>query len=90
VLWDLIRVVIALVAMIVLYLIGAALVRNFATGIPDDDELEPKVLTDVDLRYRCIVCAAEVVMYAAPDADGELPIPPRHCAERMELIAPIA
>jgi hypothetical protein len=29
-----------------------------------------------------------VVMYAAPD--GELPMPPRHCAERMALITPVS
>jgi len=73
---------------VVLYLIGAALVRNFARGIRDADDLEPAPLADVDYRFRCVVCAAEVIMYAAPD--GEVPVPPRHCAERMELITPVS
>jgi len=77
---------IALVLIVVLYLIGAGFVRSFANGQPTEDEVAP--LADVDLRYRCIVCGAEVVMYAAPD--GELPIPPRHCAERMALITPVS
>jgi hypothetical protein len=87
VLWDAFRVLMAAGVVVVLYLIGAALVRNFATGIPSDDELEPTPLADVDHRFRCVVCGAQVIMYAAPD--GEIPMPPRHCAERMELIAPI-
>ena len=87
-LWTLIRVAIGAIGIVGLYLLGAALVRNFATGLPAEDEPEALQLADVDYRFRCIVCGAEVVMYAAPD--GEVPMPPRHCAERMELIAPIA
>jgi hypothetical protein len=86
-LWDVLRVAIGVAGIVVLYLIGAALVRNFARGIGDDTDGEPVVLADVDYRFRCVVCAAEVVMYAAPD--GEVPVPPRHCAERMELITPV-
>lgn len=86
--WDVARVVLGIGGVVVLYLLGAALVRNFASGIPTDEELEPAVLTDVDFRFRCVVCAAEVVMYAAPD--GDVPTPPRHCAERMDLIVPIS
>ncbi len=78
----------ALVAMVVLYLVGAALVRNFARAHDQPDEDEPVVLSDVDYRFRCVVCSAMVVMYAAPD--GEVPLPPRHCAERMDLVSPVA
>ena len=83
-----IKVVIALVVVVVLYLFGAGFVRSFAQGhalIDEDDD--PKPLADVDLRYRCVVCGAEVVMYAAPN--GEMPVPPRHCAEKMGLITPV-
>jgi hypothetical protein len=82
-----VKVLIAGVIVVVLYLIGAGFVRSFANGQPSPD-LEDLPLADVDLRYRCIVCGAEVVMYAAPD--GELPTPPRHCAERMALITPVS
>lgn len=83
-----VKVAVAVVAMLVLYLIGAGFVRNFAKGHdqPSDDEVAP--LADVDYRFRCIVCGAEVLMYAAPD--GEVPMPPRHCAERMMLISPVS
>ncbi len=82
-----VKVVLAGIVVLVLYLVGAGFVRSFAEGQPDpaDDDV---ALSDVDLRYRCIVCGAEVVMYAAPD--GELPMPPRHCAERMALISPVS
>ena len=78
---------IALVAMMILYLMGAGFVRNFAKGHlePDEDDLPP--LGDVDYRFRCVVCGVEVVMYAAPD--GDVPMPTRHCAERMDLITPV-
>jgi hypothetical protein len=83
----LVKIVIALAVVVVLYLIGAGFVRGFAQGIAPHGEEDIAPLTDVDLRYRCIVCGAEVVMYAAPN--GELPMPPRHCAERMALITPV-
>jgi hypothetical protein len=38
----------------------------------------------VDLKFRCVVCGAEVVMTAAQaDVDVE---PPRHCREDMEPV----
>ncbi len=73
--------------MLVMYLLGAAFVRNFARGLSEPEESDEVELSDVDYRFKCIVCSAEVVMYAAPD--GEIPMPPRHCAERMELIAAV-
>ena len=84
---TLIKLAVTGAAIMLLYLIGASVVRNFAGGhAVIDEELTP--LEDVDYRYRCIVCGTEVVMYASPDA--EEPMPPRHCAERMALIAPVS
>ncbi len=85
--WLALKIVAAVVAAVVLYEIGAGVVRNFAKGHaePDEDEV---ALADVDYRFRCVVCGAEVIMYAAPD--GEVPTPPRHCAERMALITPVS
>ncbi len=84
--WFALRAVVAVVVAVGVYLSGAHFVRNFAKGHAEDDE-EPVTMADVDYRFRCIVCGAEVIMYAAPD--GETPMPPRHCAERMALIAPV-
>ncbi len=85
--WLALKIGAAVVAAVVLYEIGAGVVRNFARGHaePDEDEV---ALADVDYRFRCVVCGAEVIMYAAPD--GEVPTPPRHCAERMALITPVS
>jgi hypothetical protein len=81
------KIVVALVAMLLLYLFGAAMVRNFANAEPPPDDPDPADLADVDFRYRCIVCGAQAVVYAAPH--GEEPEPPRHCREPMVLVAPV-
>jgi hypothetical protein len=38
------------------------------------------------LRFRCSICGAEVRMVQAAE---ELPAPPRHCQEDMDLVAPL-
>jgi hypothetical protein len=81
------RVFLALVGAVVLYLLGAAMIRNLNDAPPVDDDEPTAVLEDVDYRFRCIVCSAEIVMYAAPE--GEVPEPPRHCREPMLLMAPV-
>jgi hypothetical protein len=86
VLWTVVRVVLALGAALALYLVGAALVRNFASASGPPDEPDPSRLADVDYRYQCIVCGAQVVLYAAPE--GEVPEAPRHCREPMALVSP--
>jgi hypothetical protein len=86
-LWDVVRVLAAIVAAIVLYLIGAGIVRNFANAEPPPDEPDLSLLEDVDYRYMCIVCGTQVVLYAAPG--GEPPEAPRHCREPMALQTPI-
>jgi hypothetical protein len=85
-LWTIARFGVALVAAVVLYLAGAAFIRNFNTE-PPPDEPDDTTLEDVDYRFRCIVCGAQMVMYAAQE--GEVPDPPRHCREPMVLMAPV-
>jgi hypothetical protein len=75
------RVVVGVALLVGLYVIGAAMIRQFTADPapePDPDDTVP-----VDLRYRCSVCGAEVVMTAAQDED---PDPPRHCREPMALV----
>ena len=83
--WDVLRVVGAFAVAVVIYLVGASLIRNLARGEPPE-EPEPADLADVDYRYQCVVCGAQLVLYAAPE--GEVPEPPRHCREPMRLITP--
>jgi hypothetical protein len=73
------RIAIAIAAMLVIYLIGASVVRKFK--VEPDEEVDPDDVVPVDLRFRCIVCGAEVVMTSAQA--GEEPDAPRHCREDM-------
>jgi len=85
-LWLVLRVIIAVVAAVLIYLVGARTIANFSKSEPPPDPSEAE-LEDVDYRYRCIVCGAQVVLYAAPE--GEEPAPPRHCREPMQLVTPV-
>ena len=85
-LWLVLRVVIAVVAAVLIYLFAARTIANFSKSSPPPDPSEAE-LEDVDYRYRCIVCGAQVVLYAAPE--GEEPAPPRHCREPMALVTPV-
>jgi hypothetical protein len=73
------RGVLAIGVGLVLYVIGASMLRKFhqaPPAEPDPDDIKP-----VNLRFRCIVCGAEVTMTAAQDD----PEAPRHCREDMVL-----
>jgi hypothetical protein len=76
----------AILVALLIYVIGAAMVRNLANGEPPPEPEETE-LEDVDYRYQCIVCGAQAVLYAAPE--GEVPEAPRHCREPMVLITPV-
>ncbi len=76
----------AILIALLIYVIGAAMVRNLAHGEPPPEPEETE-LEDVDYRYQCIVCGAQAVLYAAPE--GEVPEAPRHCREPMVLITPV-
>ena len=82
-LWLVVRILIAVLAAAVLYLIAARSIGNFSKGEPPPDPNE-RELEDVDYRYQCIVCGAQLVLFAAPE--GEVPAPPRHCREPMTLV----
>ena len=86
VLWWVLKVAAALTAGVVIYLIGARMVGNFSKSDPPPEPGEVP-LEDVDYRYKCIVCGAQVVLYAAPE--GDMPEPPRHCREPMALVTPV-
>jgi len=76
----------AILVALLIYLLGAAMVRNLANSEPPPEPEETE-LEDVDYRYQCIVCGAQAVLYAAPE--GEVPEAPRHCREPMVLITPV-
>ena len=82
--WTL-RGTVALVAAVLIYVIGAAMIKTF--HVDPADEPDPDAVVPVDLRYRCIVCGAEVTMTSAQA--GEDPDAPRHCREDMVLITSV-
>ena len=77
------RVVVGLAIGIAIYLMGASLLRKFWVAPPA--EPDPDLVVPVDLKFRCGVCGAEVVMTAA-QADTEIDAP-RHCREDMILVS---
>jgi hypothetical protein len=78
-----VRVVVALLAVVGIYVVGAAILAKFKIAPPS--EPDPEQVVPVDLKFRCVVCGAEVVMTAA-QADTDIE-PPRHCREDMVLVS---
>ncbi|MEZ5228367.1 MAG: hypothetical protein R2710_17350 [Acidimicrobiales bacterium] len=75
------RVVIAMVAFYLILRIGIAVLGAFARPIPEPPP--PGELRRVKLVYRCSSCGAELRMTLAND---QVPQPPRHCADEMDLL----
>jgi hypothetical protein len=80
---GLVAVLVATAAMGLMMKVGFAVLRGFAQPVV---EPEPGELRKVRLTYRCSVCATEVRMTMAND---QMPEPPRHCLDDMELVTPV-
>jgi hypothetical protein len=78
-----VRVAVALLAVVGIYVVGAAILSKFKIAPPA--EPDPDQVVPVDLKFRCVVCGAEVVMTAA-QADTDIEAP-RHCREDMVLVS---
>jgi hypothetical protein len=76
--------VIAVAAAVVLFRLGFRMLRGFAAPVPEPPP--PGELRKVRLVYRCGICSTEVRMTAAND---EVPAPPRHCQDDMDLVTPV-
>lgn len=63
---------------------GRAVLAGFAQ--PPLPPPEVGALRKVNLRYQCAICGTEVKMTLATD---ELPAPPRHCLDEMQLVSPV-
>jgi hypothetical protein len=85
-LWLVLKVLIAVAAAVMIYVMAARWIANFSRSDPPPDPSDAE-LEDVDLRYQCVVCGAQLVLYAAPE--GEIPEAPRHCREPMVLVTPV-
>lgn len=74
----------AIAIFLVVWKVGIAMTRSLTTQLPDpppDGELRK-----VAVKYRCSNCGVELKMTLAPEED---PLPPRHCMEDMDLVAPL-
>ena len=70
---------------VVIYVIGVRRCCGTSRTADPPPDPSPSELEDVDYRYRCIVCGAEVTHDRR--AEDEMPEPPRHCREDMVLVA---
>ena len=75
------KVVVAVAAFVLMMRLGVLMLGGLAKK---HDPPEPGQIRRVNLRYRCSICYAEVKMVQASE---ELPMPPRHCQEDMDLVA---
>jgi len=75
---------IAILAGFLIWKVGAMMLGGLVRPVPEPPP--PGELRKVRLRYRCSICGTEVRMTSAND---EVPDPPRHCQEDMDLVAPI-
>ncbi|HUQ63218.1 MAG TPA: hypothetical protein VM121_05665 [Acidimicrobiales bacterium] len=79
---TILKVIVAIAAFVLIMRLGMMILSSLARPNvpPPEGEMRP-----VNLRYRCTVCGTEVKMVSAAE---ELPAPPRHCQDDMELVAP--
>ena len=78
-----VRLLVALVMFVVIMRLGLVVLRALARPVPEPPPSGE--MRRVNLRYRCPSCGMELKMTAAPDQD---PVPPRHCMDEMQLVAP--
>ncbi len=81
---SVLRAVVALVAALIILKVGSKVLGGFARPVPEPPD--PGELRKVRLTYRCSICSTEVRMTMAND---EVPEPPRHCQEDMDLVTPV-
>ena len=79
-----VRVLVALAAAVILIKLGFVMLGGLARPVPEPPP--PGELRRVRLVYRCSICSTEVRMTAAND---QVPDPPRHCQEDMDLVTPV-
>ncbi len=81
VVWFALKLIVAVAAFVLIMRIGVMMLGGLAKNyVPP----APGEMRKINLRYRCSVCYAEVKMVQAAE---EMPPPPRHCQEDMDLVA---
>jgi hypothetical protein len=77
------KIIVSLVAFLVIIRLGVFILKGLASPVPTPD---PGELRRVNFKYQCVVCGAEVRMTKAGE---DIPPPPRHCLEDMQLVTPV-
>ena len=78
---SLARWAVAILFAIALLWVGSKVLGGFARPVPAPPD--PGELRRVRFTFRCSICGTEVRMTQAND---EVPEPPRHCMEDMDLV----
>lgn len=81
---SLVPLLIAATAVYVMMRVGFAVLGGLSQPVPEPPPAGE--LRKVKIMYRCSICGTEVRMTVAND---EMPEPPRHCLEDMDLVTPV-
>ncbi len=80
--WFFVKAAVAVVVFVAIMRVGMIVLAGLARP---NEPPPPGEMRKVNLRYRCSICHTEVRMTQAAE---DLPPPPRHCQEDMDLVAP--
>lgn len=69
---------------LMIWRVGTRMLGGLARPLPEPPPAGE--LRKVKLMYRCSICGTEVRMTVAND---QMPEPPRHCLEDMDLVTPV-
>lgn len=81
---SIVALLVAAVAVFAFFKVGFAVLGGLAQPIPEPPPAGE--LRKVKILYRCSICGTEVRMTVAND---EMPDPPRHCQDDMDLVTPV-
>jgi hypothetical protein len=76
--------IIAVLAGGLIFRMGFAMLGGMVQPVPEPPPAGE--LRKVKIQYRCSICGSELRMTVAND---EMPDPPRHCLEDMDLVTPV-
>ena len=77
------KLAVAVFLFFIIWRTGRAMLGGLVRPMPEAPP--PGELRKVKITFRCSICGTEVRMTMAND---EVPEPPRHCMDEMELVAP--
>ncbi len=79
-----VKLAVAFLIFLAIWRLGRAMLGGLVRPIPAAPP--PGELRKVKITFRCSICGTEVRMTTAND---EMPEPPRHCLEDMDLVTPV-